>query len=117
MQRTAWDYWRDNCWAGASFISPHEARRRHEIGVDRMMFGLDYPHFESTYSRTKRWIQSTLGTAGTTEDELRQILSVNAATVFGFDLDQLQPIAERVGFETAELLSAPERPIRDYRVT
>jgi hypothetical protein len=50
-------------------------------------------------------------------DELRQILSVNAATVFGFDLDQLQPIAERVGFETAELLSAPERPIRDYRVT
>ena len=25
-------------------------------------------------------------------------------------------IADRVGFETAELLSAPERPIRDYRV-
>lgn len=116
MQRTAWDYWRDNCWAGASFISPHEARRRHEIGVDRMMFGLDYPHFESTYSRTKRWIQSTLGTTGTTEDELRQILSVNAAEVFGFDLEQLQPIADRVGFETADLLSAPERPIRDFRV-
>ncbi len=116
MQRTAWDYWRENCWAGASFISPHEARRRHEIGVDRMMFGLDYPHFESTFSRTKRWIQSTLGSTGTTEDELRQILSVNAAEVFGFDLEQLQPIADRVGFDTAELLTAPERPIRDYRV-
>ena len=81
-----------------------------------MMFGLDYPHFESTFSRTKRWIQSTLGTTGTTEDELRQILSVNAAEVFGFDLEQLQPIADRVGFDTAELLTAPERPIRDYRV-
>lgn len=116
MQRSAWDYWRENCWAGASFISPHEARRRYEIGVDRMMFGLDYPHFESTFSRTKRWIQSTLGSTGTTEDELRQILSVNAAEVFGFDLEQLQPLADRVGFDTAELMSAPERPIRDYRV-
>jgi Amidohydrolase len=93
-----------------------EARRRREIGVDRMMFGLDYPHFESTFSRTKRWIQSTLGSTDTTDDELRQILSVNAAEVFGFDLDDLQPIADRVGFDTAELLSAPERPIRDYRV-
>ena len=116
MQRSAWDYWRDNCWVGASFMSPHDARRRREIGVDQMMFGLDYPHFESTFSRTKRWIQSTLGSTDTTEDELRRILLVNAAEAFGFDLAELQPIADRVGFETAELLTAPERPIRDYRV-
>jgi predicted TIM-barrel fold metal-dependent hydrolase len=117
MQRSAWDYWRDNCWVGASFMSPHDARRRREIGVDQMMFGLDYPHFESTFSRTKRWIQSTLGSTDTTEDELRRILSINAAEAFGFDLAELQPIADRVGFDTAELLTAPERPIRDYRVS
>jgi predicted TIM-barrel fold metal-dependent hydrolase len=116
MQRSAWEYWRDNCWAGASFISPHEARRRDEIGVDKLMFGLDYPHFESTFGRTRRWIQSTLGSTGTSEVELRQILSLNAAHVFGFDLAALQPIAERVGFEEPELLTPPERPIRDYRV-
>ncbi|MGD9795390.1 MAG: amidohydrolase family protein, partial [Acidimicrobiia bacterium] len=116
MQRGAWDYWRDNCWAGASFISPHEARRRHEIGVDKMMFGLDFPHFESTFSRTKRWVQSTLGSFDTTQDELHKILSKNAAALFGFDLDRLQPIADRVGFATAELLTPPDRPIRDYRV-
>jgi predicted TIM-barrel fold metal-dependent hydrolase len=117
MQRSAWDYWRENCWVGASFMSPHDARRRREIGVDQMMFGLDYPHFESTFSRTKRWIQSTLGSTDTTEDELRRILSINAAEAFGFDLAELQPIADRVGFDTAELLTAPERPIRDYRVS
>jgi predicted TIM-barrel fold metal-dependent hydrolase len=31
MRRRAREYWQDNCWAGASFLSPHEARRRAEI--------------------------------------------------------------------------------------
>jgi hypothetical protein len=80
------------------------------------MFGLDFPDFESTFSRTKRWIQSTLGATDTTETELHRILAANAAVAFGFDLDQLRPIADRVGFEAEELLVPATRPIRDYRV-
>lgn len=116
MQRSAHEYWKSNCWVGASFMSPYDARRRHEIGIDKLMFGIDYPHFESTTGRTKRWIQSTLGMAGATADELTSVLSENAATVFGFDLAQLQNVADAVGFDTAELLAAPEKPIRDFRV-
>jgi SAM-dependent MidA family methyltransferase len=81
-----------------------------------MMFGLDYPHFESTYGKTKRWIQSTLGTTATTEAELVQILAGNAAHVYGFDFAALQPVADRIGFEVTKLLSPPDKPIRDFRV-
>lgn len=115
MQRRAWEYWQDNCFVGASFMSRGEARRRHEIGTDKIMFGLVFPHFESTTGKTKRWIQSTLGSTGTTDDELRAILGLNAAAVYGFDVGTLQPRADVVGFDADELLQPAAHPINDFR--
>jgi hypothetical protein len=49
-----------------------DAARRHEMGVDRIMWGADYPHEESTWPDSR----ASLGTAvkGIPEGEVRQML-------------------------------------------
>jgi predicted TIM-barrel fold metal-dependent hydrolase len=91
------DYWRTNCWVGSSILSRAEAELRAEIGVDRMMFGADFPHVEGSWGQTLEYLQATVGVAGMTTDEARRFLGGTAAEVFGFDLDALRPLAERAG--------------------
>ena len=42
-------YWNRNCYVGASFMSRAECDVRERIGVDRIMWGADYPHIEGTW--------------------------------------------------------------------
>ena len=56
-QRTPSEYWRSNCLAGASFIHRAEVEMCDEIGVETIMFGRDYPHFESTWPHTREWLR------------------------------------------------------------
>ena len=95
------EYFKRNCWVGVSFPSPGEAAARREIGVDRFMWGSDYPHDESTYPHTCEGLRRAF--AGTPQNELQQILGGNAAAVYGFDMATLRPLAERVGPTFAEL--------------
>jgi predicted TIM-barrel fold metal-dependent hydrolase len=98
------DYFARNCWVGASFPSPVEAASRHDIGVERFMWGSDYPHHESTYPYTREGLRRSF--AGTDAAELQRVLGGNAAAVYGFDLDALAPLARRVG-PTVEELTVP----------
>ena len=68
------------------------------------MWGSDYPHDESTYPNTREGLRRAF--AGTDPVELQQLLVGNAATVYGFDLDALAPLAARCG-PTVEELSVP----------
>ncbi len=95
------EYFARSCWVGVSFPSPAEAMTRHVIGVDRFMWGSDYPHDESTYPNTREGLRRAF--AGTDSDELQQLLAGNAAAVYGFDLDALRSHAERCGPTVAEL--------------
>jgi predicted TIM-barrel fold metal-dependent hydrolase len=95
------EYFARNCWVGVSFPSPVEAQTRHQIGVDRFMWGSDYPHDESTWPDTREGLRRAF--AGTPDDELRRMLGANAAGVYGFDLDALAPLAARVGPTPDEL--------------
>jgi predicted TIM-barrel fold metal-dependent hydrolase len=95
------EYFARNVWVGASFPSPVEAEARHQIGLDHYMWGSDYPHDESTFPDTTEGLRRAF--AGTPPDELQQVLGGNAADLYGFDLDQLQPIADRVGPTVADL--------------
>jgi len=95
------DYFHRNCWLGASFPSPVEAESRHEVGIDRFMWGSDYPHHESTHPYTREGLRRAF--AGTEPDELQRVLGGNAAAVYGFDLDALAPLADKVGPTVAEL--------------
>jgi predicted TIM-barrel fold metal-dependent hydrolase len=87
-------YARRNCWFGASFPSPAEIADRHHVGVDRVLWGSDYPHYEGTFPFTRESLRLTF--ADVAPAETRAILGENAAALYGFDLEALAPVAERV---------------------
>jgi ubiquinone biosynthesis protein len=95
------EYWARQCFLGASFLSPADCEHRHRLGVDRVMWGADYPHTEGTHPHTAESLCLTF--AGVDRAETAQILGLNAATAYGFDVDQLRPIADRIGPFAAEL--------------
>jgi predicted TIM-barrel fold metal-dependent hydrolase len=89
------EYFRRQCHLGASFLPPHEAVDRHRIGVEKLMWGSDYPHLEGTWPHTLDALRTTFG--GMAEDEVRRILGGNALATFAFDADRLRAAAEKVG--------------------
>lgn len=93
--------WARQCFAGASFFRPGECALRHEIGVDKIMWGQDYPHVEGTYPYTTEALRHTF--AGVPTDEVAAMVGGNAADVYGFDLDVLAPVAARVGPRVDEI--------------
>ena len=96
------EYWGQHCWLGASSIKKSEVRLRHEIGIDRMMFGRDYPHPEGTWPNTLDWIRESLGDLP--EAEVRLLLGENAIKCYGLERDKLMKIAERIGPDIDDLL-------------
>jgi predicted TIM-barrel fold metal-dependent hydrolase len=95
------EYFARQCYIGASFMPAHEGKDRHEIGLDRLMWGSDYPHLEGTWPNTMDSLRETFGTYP--EEETRALLGTNAVEVYGFDLDQLAPIAEKIGPDIADI--------------
>ena len=95
------EYWHSNCMAGASFIHKAEVTMRHEIGVDTIAFGRDYPHPEGTWPNTRDWLGDAF--AGVPENEIRMMLGENAVRFLGLDRDRLSAIADRVGLAIAEI--------------
>jgi predicted TIM-barrel fold metal-dependent hydrolase len=95
LRRRPSEYFHTNCWIGASFMSPAECARRQQIGLDRIMWGSDLPHSEGTYPYTMEALRAVF--ADVPLDETKQMLSGNAAAVYGFDLDELQTVADLIG--------------------
>ncbi len=89
------EYWHRNCLAGASFIHKAEVAMRHEIGIDTIAFGRDYPHPEGTWPNTGEWLRDAF--AGVPEGEIRMMLGENAVRFLGLDRDRLSAIAEKIG--------------------
>jgi predicted TIM-barrel fold metal-dependent hydrolase len=100
-------YARRNCHYGASFPNPREIRDRHVVGVDRILWGSDYPHYEGTYPYTRLALRRTFHDVD--RREVRMMLGENAAKLYGFDLGKLAPIAARVG-PTPDEIATPLRP-------
>ena len=86
---------------GGSLMKRSEAEMREEIGVDRLMWGADYPHLEGAAPVHRLVLRQVFG--GMPERDLRRILGGNAVRVFGFDGAQLQAVADRVGPTVADL--------------
>jgi predicted TIM-barrel fold metal-dependent hydrolase len=89
---------------GGSLMNRGEAEMREEIGVDRLMWGADYPHLEGAAPVHRLVLQQVFG--GMPEADLRRILGGNACAVFGFDQARLQSVADRAG-PTVDDLSTP----------
>ena len=114
------EYFGENIFVGASTMSKEEIRRRHTIGCDVAMWGTDYPHPEGT------WPQHDRAACGRTSATCRsatrrKMLGETAARCYGFDLDALRPIAEKIGptpedlGQDVTLVTTPEE-IRARRV-
>ena len=82
-------------------MTRQECDLRHVIGVEKMMWGSDYPHFEGTWPHTKEKLHATF--AGVPEAEVRPIVGENAAKVYNFDVERLAPFVERAGPPVREL--------------
>ena len=95
------EYFARNCWIGASFPAPSDAQAIKEIGVDRVMWGSDYPHAEGTYPHTREALRNTFPEWD--EHDLRAVLAGNAASVYRMDLNKLAPIAKEHGPTLVEL--------------
>jgi predicted TIM-barrel fold metal-dependent hydrolase len=89
------EYWARQCYVEAMFLRKREADMRHQIGVANMVWGSDYPHYEGSWPNSEKMIRDALGDAP--PDEIRAILSENAAKVYGFDLPALDTVGARIG--------------------
>ncbi|HET6951633.1 MAG TPA: amidohydrolase family protein [Acidimicrobiales bacterium] len=104
------EYCRRQVYLGV-MVTPTSMAKRHEIGIDRMMWGADFPHHEGTAPYSLLALRGTM--AGYPAEDIRQLLSGTAAELYGADLDLLQPIADRVGPTVDEVntpLHADELP-------
>ncbi|MCU1467659.1 MAG: putative amidase [Actinomycetia bacterium] len=95
------EYFARNCWIGASFPSPSDGKARTKIGIDKYMWGSDYPHHEGATPFSRESIRRAFHDVDPAE--LHQIFAVNAAHVYGFDLAKLAPLAAQHGPTVAEI--------------
>ena len=89
------DYVKRNCYFGATGLTPYESELVDYLGADHIMWGNDYPHEEGTAPDSKLAIRWALHARP--EEDCRKILGGTAASLYGFDLGALAPVAERVG--------------------
>lgn len=95
------DYWNRNCGV-SHMLKPYDVALRHQIGVSNLMFSADYPHIEGSWPNTREWLQ--LAFRDVSEQEVRQILGLNAARLYNIDVEPLLPIAQRIGLDVGEIL-------------
>jgi predicted TIM-barrel fold metal-dependent hydrolase len=95
------EYFRRNVHVGVSLMMSADVDARHRVGVERLMWGADYPHHEGSFPHTSLALRSLF--SGLPEEEVRQMTSTNAASVYGFDLEFLQPIADEIGPTVAQI--------------
>jgi predicted TIM-barrel fold metal-dependent hydrolase len=100
------DYVRRHCYFGATASSTDFERRR-DLGLDKLMWGADFPHHEGTVPYTLQALRATV--SAIPDVELRAILAENASRLYGGDMAFLQSIADEVGF-TPEQVSTPLEP-------
>lgn len=104
------EYFERQCYVASSFMARFEAEMRHEIGIDKLMWGTDYPHYEGSYLNTPACLRQTF--AGLPTDEVRKILGENAIPVFNLDRNVLREVADRIGPHPDDV----DRPLADHEV-
>lgn len=100
LRREPHEYFASNCYVGG----PHDLRQALERGVPNLMWGADIPHSEGTAPYTLQALRATLWDVP--EADRSTLLAGRAAEVYGFDLDRLQAVADKIG-PTVEELDTP----------
>ena len=101
MSLTPREYFERNFHVGASFLRASESAVRHEVGVERIMWGADYPHSEGSYPYSRHALRAAFGECDPLET--LQMVETNAAALYGFDLEALRPVGDAIGPTVAEV--------------
>ncbi len=80
IKKNAATYRRDHVYYAFQDDEPG-MRCRDLIGVDKMMWGSDYPHFDSTWPNSQEAIERNF--AGVSDEEREMILGGNLVEVYG----------------------------------
>jgi predicted TIM-barrel fold metal-dependent hydrolase len=92
LRRRPSEYFASNCYiAGPT----HDLRQAYDLGTPNLMWGADVPHSEGTSPYTIEAVRLMLHDLP--DHALDELLATRAAEVYGFDLDELQSIADRIG--------------------
>jgi predicted TIM-barrel fold metal-dependent hydrolase len=82
------DFFRQNV-----FMSFQDDKRglaeRHDIGIDGLMWGSDYPHTESTFPRSATVLEEMFDSLDVDSKERQLIAHDNACRLYGFDADKI----------------------------
>jgi predicted TIM-barrel fold metal-dependent hydrolase len=113
LPKSATEYFQQNVWLGVSFPRPADAAAAKEVvGIDKFMWGSDYPHDEGTYPFSREALRQVF--SSWSETDMRKILAENAAKIYDFDIAALQPLADKFGPTVEEiaqpLVTLPENP-------
>ncbi len=113
MTKPPSEVWRDNCGICISFMAPFEADLRHQVGMDNMVWGSDYPHAEGTWPHTRASIRHTF--SHVPEAEARAILGENAVGIYHLDGPYLRDVADKIGPLPEEIATPlPDEEIPEY---
>ena len=105
-------YAQRNCWYGASFPSKAELNGIDKIGIEKVLWGNDYPHYEGTFPYNLESLRLTFNDIS--EQDRRKLFSENAAKLYNFDLEKLRPLANKFGptpMQVDEPLTREEIPV------
>jgi predicted TIM-barrel fold metal-dependent hydrolase len=103
------EYIQRNCYICASGEFYYDEIANHRLlSSDHILWGGDYPHDEGTHPYTREALRAVL--AGVPVENCRRILGLNAAKLYGFDLDVLRPLADRIGPTVKEI----QKPLDRY---
>jgi predicted TIM-barrel fold metal-dependent hydrolase len=109
MKRSPKDIFRSNIYVGGSFMSNREAHMFVELGIeDRVMWGSDYPHIEGTWPLSVVALRMTF--EGIAPRTINKMLCENAGAAYGFGLDELKSVAQRIGPTLSEVLQPVDAP-------
>ena len=109
LAMTATEYFNRNCYVGISQPKLPDVAALEALGVDRFMWGSDYPHDEGTAPFTREHLRQLFH--AWPEATIRRLLAGTVSDVYRFDLDALQPLAEQWGPTVAEI-AAPSPSCR-----
>ena len=102
LPKNASDYVRQNCWFGLSFpLKADLDAAVATVGIDHVMWGSDYPHDEATSPYSNIALRQVFHDWDPAD--VRKVLTENPAELYGFDVDALAPVAERIGPTVAEI--------------
>jgi predicted TIM-barrel fold metal-dependent hydrolase len=108
LKRKPSEYFASNCFVAGP---THDLRQAHDLGTPNLMWGADVPHSEGTSPFTLEVLRTTMSDLA--EETIAALLSSRAAEVYGFDLERLQTVADRIGPTMAQIktpLPPEERP-------